>query len=109
MRKTSYKHSRPGLPATAVSQFRDSKSYGSVRANGPVSTDVTVTDPAPALRQGAGPMPAATLGRKAGHGRFSYNLPVKVIPDAIIIMVAQAPIRWVHTLDARICTGREHG
>ena len=109
MRKTSYKHSWPGLPATAVSQFRDSKSYGSVRSEGPVSTDVAVTDPAPALRQGAGPMPAATVGRKAGDGGFSYNLPVKVFPDAIIILVARAPIRWVHTLDARIFTGREHG
>ena len=46
---------------------------------------------------------------KAGDGGFSYNLPVKVIPDAIIILIARAPIRWVHTLDARICTGREHG
>ena len=46
---------------------------------------------------------------KAGHSGFSYNLPVKVIPKAIIILVARAPIRWVHTLDARIFTGREHG
>ena len=109
MRKTSYKHRRPGLPVAVAPQLLDSKSYGSVRAGGPVSTDVAVTDPAPALRQGAGPMPAATVGRQAGDGGFSYNLPVQVIPDAIIILVARAPIRWVHTLDARICTGREHG
>jgi hypothetical protein len=100
---------RAGASAAVAPQFRDSKSYRSIPADGPVSTDVAVTDPAPALRQGAGPMPAATVGRQAGDGGFSYNLPVKVFPDAIIILIARAPIRWVHTLDAGIRTGREHG
>ena len=109
MRKTSYKHSWPGLPATAVSQFRDSKSYGSVRADGPVSTDGAVTDPTPALRQDAGPMTRATVGMQAGDGGFSYNLPVKVFPDAIIILVARVPILGVRTLDAGVCNGRKHG
>ena len=64
MRKTSYKHSRPGLPVAVAPQFRDSKSYGSIRVDGPVSADVAVTDPAHALKQGAGPLPAALWEEK---------------------------------------------
>lgn len=84
---------RAGASAAVAPQFRDSKSYRSIPADGPVSTDVAVTDPAPALKQGAGPLPAATVGTKAGDGGFSDNLPVKVFPDTIIMTVACAPIR----------------
>jgi len=55
---------RPELPTAAVSQFPDSKPYGSIRADGPGSLDEAVTDPTPALRQGAGPMPRATVEGK---------------------------------------------